>query len=285
MTAGRGCKILPVALAGILLLISRPEATRGDAGPSENIGARIDRLYEAAAGSTCVHEELEYAIEAGPLDLARGTVRWTCLREENSGRAVLRLRREISISNRRQESEALLDAAGLFPLEYTRSSTGPDGETHRDSVLWDHLGGRIFCEARTEREGRILQIRDRQERRLGIDLPVDILDPLSAIMVYRLRSAGTGKADSWTVSVIEGCDEIFAAAFTPRDLRSFAEDQTRGRVPLSVVDQTLSALVPGLRDRQVSLTLELEGRFVPRRFTEPSGWGSGTLTLTGSRGE
>lgn len=285
MIAGRGWKIFPISLTVIPFLISCPDATRGDPGSGGDLGARIERLYGAAAGSTCVHEELEYAVGAGPLELARGTARWTCRREETGGRAVLRLRREILVSNNRHQSEALLDAAGLFPVEYTRSSTGPDGETHRDSVLWDHLGGRIFCEARIEREGKILRIRDQQERRIGTDLPVDLLDPLSAIMVYRIRSARAGRADVWTVPVIEGCDEIFASSFTPRGPKSFDQDKARGRVPVAVVDQTLAAKVPGLRDRKVSLSLELEGRFVPRRFTEQPGWSSGTLTLTGSSGE
>lgn len=285
MTAGGTEKIFTVALIVFLLSSVGPEATCAAPAGNEDLAALIERLYGTSAGPVCAREELEYQIEAGPLGLARGSVHWTCKRENSGGRDVLRLRQEISVSNRRQESEALLDAAGLFPYEYSRSVTGPDGETHRDRVLWDHLGQRLFCEARIEREGQALRIRDQQERRLGKDLPVDILDPLSAIIVYRLRSAGAGKADSWTVPLIEGCDEIFACTFTPHGAPTLVDDPARGRVSVVGVDQTLKARTPGLRDRQVSLTLESGGRYVPRRFSEPMGGGVGTLTLTGSRGE
>lgn len=278
-------RLLRAALA-VLLLAAAPARLPAETAPgSGELVVRAGRIFGTeAAAPAWSSEDLTYEVRAGLLGVLGGQAHWTLRRGEEGGRTVLRVRQEAVVSGRRQVTEALLDAAGRFPLEYTRSTGGPAEEVHIDTVLWDHLGGRLFCESRVERDGTLISVRDRQERRLGDQVDADVMDPLSALLVYRLRTADQGSAEAWTVPVIEGCDEIWTCAFTPRGPATLVRGKD-GERWVAVVEQIWTARGSGREKRKGDLSLELDHRCVPIAISGTV-WGiAGSLTLTDRREE
>lgn len=178
---------------------------------------RLGRLYgDPRSPLPLESERIEYNIYSR--GVRAGSATFTLSVAESDGRPVYKASLRVELpAGRVREDFAEIDAAGLFPLKFeTRWRAG--GETWVDAILWDCAGARAFFQGALMRDNEVERVRYRLERRLGKDIPADALDPLSAILIERIRHLrARGSVEARTVPIVEGSEAAETGVFEPAD--------------------------------------------------------------------
>ena len=231
--------------------------TSAEARAFSNRLARLDASGQNA--NRLQPETLEYRIrsrgvEGGMID----SITFTNL----YGRQVLRVSRKINIAGKHQEEVSDLEPGSLLPIRHTRRINEPYDTIREDTAFWDHAGLRFFCEGNRLLDGRVIRQLYRKEWRLGMDLPVNAMDGLTAFI--RFRNNALDGLTSLRVPVIEGSDERFECVFSEIVDLEKNNKPAAGLPPVITVTQHMYPESKGL---PTAVKIELaESNAIPQRI-------------------
>jgi hypothetical protein len=209
-------------------------------------------LSDELAGS-----DAKFVLRAGLFGMLRGEIVISIRRSVREGLDVFHIHQEGRIGSREQVDDSYVDISSGLPLEHVSRIRRPDGELVVNTLLWDHLGSRLFVE-KTRREGEVFTRLQRREYRLGEDVPLGAVDPLTALLIYRGRCIARGRADPWSTPVVDASRDIYDCTF-----RQTGTAGTNG----VVVEQVLLPRSTSSEPAIMSLTMSAGAAYLPRRFS------------------
>ena len=180
--------------------------------------AAIDQLFgHEAAPQPLPEEEYNYRVKATWffLRLPMGLMNTTLRAEKYEGRSVYHIHQWITIYGRYQEEDAFIDARGLFPYEYRLRTRRPFENDRQHIVQWDPLGGAVYISKEQMAERGAPRKRRQEARLLGQQEPRDARDPLSAMLLYRLKCLAATSTVPWTANILMSRDERYTLLCAP----------------------------------------------------------------------
>jgi hypothetical protein len=201
--------------------------------------------------------DTKFVLHAGFFGLLRGEMNTTIRRSVREGLDVVHIHQEARIGSREQVDDSYVDAASALPLEHVSRIRRPDGELVVNTLLWDHLGGRLFVE-KTRKKGEVFTRLQRREYRLGEDVPAGAVDPLTALLLYRGRCIARKSAEPWSTPVVDASLDIYDCSF--RLAGTAGTDEV-------VVEQSLLPRNPSCDPAMMSLTMNTRAAYLPVRFS------------------
>lgn len=175
------------------------------------LAARLGALYDCATSLPhLAGERLIYRMSARWKFISKtGQVVTELVPGTYLGRSAYRVSREVTIFGKRSAETVLVDAEGLFPYAFTRQSQQMFGPELLETMRWDHIAGKLYVTRHEVENGRPAKQTRAQVIELGRETPADAVDPLTAMLRFRIRYLAGISKGAWRAYIFDGIGSRF----------------------------------------------------------------------------